>query len=267
MDIFKDNNYKNFLHFRLKNLPKNGRGLKTKLAQHLSINSTLVSQILSGDKDFTLEQAQKVAQFLGLQKIETDYFILLVQINRAGTKDLKDYYIEKREQLKKEGTKLSRRIDINKGLTDLERSVFYSSKIYSSVHLYTSIEQKCSLEKIMERFKLTRIRTVEIITFLISAGLIYETNGHYIMAAKSTHLDKGSPFLLNHHMNWRAMALEKADHLSDEEMMYTGNFSLSKKDFLKIREELFAHLQKVLKTVHDSPAEELANLNIDFFWM
>jgi hypothetical protein len=87
------------------------------------------------------------------------------------------------------------------------------------------------------------------------------------MEGKTTHLEKDSPFLINHLTNWRLTAIEKIEKITDEEMMYSGNFSLSKSDFLVIREELVASLQRVIHTVKESPTEELANLNIDFFWM
>jgi uncharacterized protein (TIGR02147 family) len=267
MSIFDSENYRLFLEARMKNLPKGGRGFKTSLADHLGINSTLISQIFSGDKDFTIEQAKKITDFLGLQSLESDYFILLVQIERAGTQDLKKYFIEKSEQLRKESLKLAKRLKSEKKLTDLERSVFYSSKIYSSIHLYTSLDGGKTVDEMMKRFRLNRVRVSEVISFLLSSGLVVESNGVYKMAEKSTHVEKGSPFLLNHHTNWRITAIDKAETLTDEEMMYTGNFSLSKSDFLKIREELVNSVQRVLKTVLDSPAEELANLNIDFFWM
>jgi hypothetical protein len=103
--------------------------------------------------------------------------------------------------------------------------------------------------------------------FLISSGLIQHESGIYRMQTKSTHVEKGSPFLLKHHSNWRISAIQKSEILSDSEMMYTGNISLSKSDFSKIREELILTIQNVLKKVKDSPAEDVANLNIDLFWM
>jgi uncharacterized protein (TIGR02147 family) len=267
MSIFDKNNYRAIFEERLKKLPKSGRGVKAQLAAYLNINSTMISQILSGNKDFSIEQAQKAAEFLGLSKLEMDYFITLVQIERAGNVDLKKYFSEKKEALKKESLKLSKRLGADIALTDLERSIFYSSKLYSSIHLFTSLEGGKSIDEITKRFALKRTRAMEVISFLLSAGLISEHDGKYSMEGKTTHVEKGSPFLLNHHTNWRVLAIEKAESITEDEMMYTGNFSLSKKDFLVIREELVATLQKVVKTVQDSPAEDLANLNIDLFWM
>ncbi len=69
----------------------------------------MVSQVMAGSKDFTLEQAKKVAEYFVLPKFETDYFLLLVQIERAGTQDLKNYFREKRDEIKKESLKISKR--------------------------------------------------------------------------------------------------------------------------------------------------------------
>jgi uncharacterized protein (TIGR02147 family) len=267
MSVFEYQDYRVYIQDRVKNLHKGGRGVKAKLAEYLGVNSTLISQILSGDKDFTIEQAKKSTDFFGLSKLDSDYFILLVQIQRAGTFDLKQYFIEKAAQVKKESLKLSKRMSAKKSLTDLEKSVFYSSKLYSSIHLFTSIKEGKTLEEIETKFKLTRVRANEIVLFLLNAGFISESMGVYRMEEKFTHLEKGSPFLLNHHTNWRVTAIDKAENLSEEEMMYTGNLSLSRSDFLKVREELVAALQKIIKTVQASPAEELANLNIDLFYV
>ncbi len=268
MGIFEFNDYRLFLEQRLRNHQKKSHGVKSMLADFLDVNPTLVSQVLSGEKDLTLEQAKKVTDFLGLHKLEVDYFILLVQIERAGNNDLKSYFKEKKETLKKESLKLAKRLNQDKGLSDLERSIFYSSKVYSAIHLYTSVgPYGKNLDDIMKRFRLSKRRAMEIVSFLLSAGLINNNNGNYKMAAKSTHIEKGSPFLINHHTNWRISAIQKIEKITDEEMMYTGNFSLSKEDFLKVREELVQSLQKIIKTVQASPEEEVANLNIDLFWI
>jgi hypothetical protein len=50
-------------------------------------------------------------------------------------------------------------------------------------------------------------------------------------------------------------------------MMYTGQVSLSKEDFERIRETLSDALKDIMKTVKDSPADEVACLNIDWFWL
>jgi uncharacterized protein (TIGR02147 family) len=266
MEIFDFDDYKIFLKNEIKKKPNNGHGVLAKLAVHLDINSTLISQILSGDKDFTLEQAKKIADYFSLEKMELDYFLLLIQIERAGDHELKTYFIQKRDLLKTESLKLSNKIATDKEMTSLEKSIFYSSKIYSSVHLFCSVDSGKTLLEIQERFELSPQQAALIVQFLLSARLIEGKNDIYKMSLKSTHLESTSPLLINHHKNWRIAAINKAENLAQDELMYTGNISLSKSDFLKIRAQLVTTIKDALQVVKDSPAEEVANINIDLFW-
>jgi len=49
--------------------------------------------------------------------------------------------------------------------------------------------------------------------------------------------------------------------------MCSVNVSLSKKNFQKLREEMVVFIREFLKTVHELPAEDIAQLNLDFFWV
>lgn len=62
-------------------------------------------------------------------------------------------------------------------------------------------------------------------------------------------------------------AISRGEELSESELMFTGPVSLSKKDFEILREETIAFIKSFLDRVHASPAEEIACLNLDFFWI
>ena len=78
--LFSFTDYVVFLKAYIENQPKKGRGLVQKLAFHLGVNPTFVSQVLSGLKNFSVEQGFEVTEFLGLAGLEKDYFILLIAI-------------------------------------------------------------------------------------------------------------------------------------------------------------------------------------------
>src|SRR4051812_26541065 len=139
VSLFEFTDYRAYLRAHVARLPKNGRGELTRIAAHLAVNTTLLSQIMSGAREFTPEQAFALSAYLGHSVLEADYFSLLVQIERAGTKDLKDHLERKRKGLKTDALKLAARISHQKKLSDQDRAVFYSSWIYSAVHLYTSV--------------------------------------------------------------------------------------------------------------------------------
>jgi hypothetical protein len=61
--------------------------------------------------------------------------------------------------------------------------------------------------------------------------------------------------------------MEAAERLTPDEYMYTGNFTISKKDFLSFREELVQVTKRFLDTVKETEPEDLAQFNIDLFWL
>ncbi len=264
--VFLYDDYRKFLREHFEFLPKKGWGQKSKLAQFLGVNSTFITQVLSQDKSLTLEQAKKTATFINLNTLEEDYFLILVQIDRSGTNDLRLYFENKKKQAKSTSLKLSAQLNKDKNLSDIERSIFYSSRLYSSVHLYTSIGNGKTLAQIKERFNIEHHRALEIVNFLLNAALIKKIGDKFQIDKASTFIEKGSPFAMNHHSNWRVRSIEKIEALSEEELVYTGNYSLSKSDFQVIREKLVNNIKEVLEVVKASEAEELVNLNIDFYW-
>lgn len=205
---------------------------------------------------------------MGLTGIEAEYFFYLVLKDRAGTQRLKKMSESKLEVLKQRASKLENRIDIKKVLSDQDKAIFYSKAIFSAVHLFTSTsEQGRTFQEIVDRFELSREKALKIIEFLKSSELIKESNNRYSMGAQSTHVDALSPYLINHLTNWRLKAIDAGRSLSEEELIFTSNVSLAKKDFLKLKEEMLSFIQNFLKQVHASPAEEIATLNLDFFWI
>lgn len=261
-------NYRELIKDYLKRQPKNGRGELAKFAKHLGVNSTLISQVMSGSRDFSHEQALELAQHMGFSDLETEYFVLLVQYEKAGTQNLKSFLKKRIDLLKEQSRKLEKHYNYDRKLSDEERSVFYSSWLYSAVRLFTSIgDEGKTLHEICERFQIERQKVAEILRFLVQSGLCNENNGKYKIAVQNTFLEQGSPFFLKHHSNWRIKAIQKSEALSSQEMMFTSPMSLSKDDFNLMREELAKLLKKFSVLVKNSPAEEIACLNIDFFWI
>lgn len=267
MSLFNYDEYKPYFRDLIQSKGSAGRGEYRRMAETLGVHPTMISQILSGDKDFTAEQIVTLAKHYGLGKTETKYLILLVEIARAGSVELKKQLLEMKEELQKKSLKLSNRIQASQGLTDQQNAIFYSSWIYSAVQIATSLERPIDFDFLSKRFHLSPERLGEILGFLKEAGLITEQNGVFKPGVQNTHIPKGSPFSMKHHANWRIKAIEKSEGLSDEELMYSVNVSLSPEDFKRLREQMVDFIQKFLKTVHASPAEDIAQFNLDFFWV
>jgi uncharacterized protein (TIGR02147 family) len=267
ISAFDEGDYKAIIRRFIHSQPNNGRGLIKAFAAHLGIDPSQVSQVLSGTKDFTEEQGISLAKFIGLNELETDYFLTLLKIERSSSRLLKDHYLKKRDKLKEESLDLSRRLDQDRILTDFEKAIFYSHYIYSAVRLSTSIGEGLTLTEVASRFQLSRERASEVLNFLVSTGLCIEKNGRYALGTQHTHVERGSPFLTRHHHNWRVRALQKTDSISEQELQFTGPVSISRTDFEKVREQLVEVISNALKTVKQSEPEDVAVLLIDWFWL
>ena len=93
--IFEASDYRGYLKEYLLKLPKQGFGEGKRMAKHLGVSSTFISQVLGGGKQLSLEQAQELSEYLGHSELEADYFFHLVQMDRAGTAKLKRLFQQK----------------------------------------------------------------------------------------------------------------------------------------------------------------------------
>lgn len=264
MNIFRYTDYKEATLELLKLRPNNGRGELSRLAKWLGVNATLVSQVLRGPKDFTPEQAYATAQYLGLSPAEADYFLLLAQSSRAGSRALRQHYKQKIDSYRAGAPQLASRLNVDRTLSDEERARFYSSWLYAAVRLFTSVGKGQTARTVAERFRIPPSRAQGILRFLADCGLCVEDGGTFRMGPLQTHIEFGSPFLVQHLNNWRMKASQNIERTSDEELQFSACVSLSKKDFERIREQLTETIRKAAAVIKDSPAEDIACFNIDW---
>jgi uncharacterized protein (TIGR02147 family) len=262
--IFEFRDYKKLLLDRIKAMPKEGRGQMLKISKHLRVHPSLLSQILKGEKDLTQEQALSFTGYLGFTPAETEYFMTLVLEARSGTQELKKFYSESLKKLRRDSESLDSRLEDNTTLPDAIQTRFYSQWYYSAIRLLTSIPGYQNIDSIAERLRLPRKTVSEAISFLLESGLCVEERGSIKLGPQSTHIKSSSPLSLMHHMNWRLQCIQQLPFTEKTDLLFTSPASVSKKDFKRIREFLLDAIESCATIVKDSPAEELALLNIDW---
>jgi len=247
-------------------MPKNGYGQLARIAQHIGVNPVVVTQVLKSDRDFNEEQGLKVADFLGLNPMETECFMRLLARDRAGTHDLKAFHESALEALRKEARKITNRLAVHRDLDDSTKSVFYSDWVYSATRLLTTIKEFQTPEALAQRLNLSNARINEVLDFLVNYGLCTrDGSGKLDIGIASTHLDAQSRFINNHHRNWRLKGLESLNRITPEELFYSSPCTLSREDFQIVAEEIRNLIASISKRIPDSPSEVLACVNIDWF--
>jgi len=214
----------------------------------------------------TLEQANRFCKYLGLTDLETEYFMTSVQRERAGTPDLQEYFDCQLSRIRSHASNLAQRIRSETKLVPEDNALFYSSWQYSAIRLATSIPELASLDKLSERFQLSRERVREILDFLLRTGLCKEgEQGRLAMGPQRTHLSANSPLIQRHHSNWRLKAMERHERISERELAFSCPVSISAQDQIKIREKFMQVIEEFYAGVKASqPEEKLCCFNLDW---
>ena len=97
--IYDYSDYKAYLVGRIASLPHGGRGFRAQLAEKIGIQKAFVSHVLQGNSHFNLEHAEKVNAVFQHNSEESHFFLLLVQLARAGTQTLRQYFQKQMEAI------------------------------------------------------------------------------------------------------------------------------------------------------------------------
>ena len=262
--IYDYKDYRAFIRDSVRARANRGRGYLSKIASYLRITSAQISHIMNGVRELTPEQSLKVAEFFGLNSTETEYFVELVALARAGDKELKDFTKHRLKRLAQAGLQLKHQVPAHRELSDSEKARFYSSWLYSAILLSTSIKP-LEVEEVALQFNISRVRAASSLNFLLDLGLCVRKPEGVVMGPQTTFIPKSSPFVFRHHSNWRAIGALKSEHTSEDDIFFTSPVTMSKKDYAAFRSRLFELIQQFSKTVKESESEILACFNLDYF--
>lgn len=257
--------YQKFVLSYLKSLSKSGRGHSSKIAMSLGIHSTLFSQIVRGHRNFTPEQAALFCDVVGLSDQETELFLRMVDLERAGNESLKKKLQARLESLRSEFRNVKSRVrQSSKTLTEAERAIFYSHWHYSGIRMLCSTDMNWTLDMLATALKSTNKRIRDMTAFLCRTGLLIEEQDRFSVGEATTHVEAHSEWAYRHHANWRTKHLNQLENVSEKELCFTAPFTCSEEDARKIREILMTTIETVAKVVKSSDSKKAFAVCIDF---
>jgi hypothetical protein len=118
---------------------------------------------------------------------------------------------------------------------------------------------------IAKYFDLSVPKTIEILDFLTTVGLVKNDSGKFTPGDVRIHLGHDSPMISKHHTNWRMQAIKSFERETPQELHYSGVISLSKEDLPSVREALVRALEDVRKIVKVSDDETVYCYALDLF--
>jgi uncharacterized protein (TIGR02147 family) len=263
ISIFDHQDYREFLRAWLDSQP--GRGASGRLAEAMGISPSMMSLVMKGEKNLSAEQGTELVEFLTLNELETDYFFVLLELGKAGSHKLTLRLHKKRDGILKQARKISSRVKKDAELTDEQKSIYYSSWLYTGLRNLSACPQTQDLHKMSEHLKIPYDVLQPIVEFLVDNGMCKLEKGQITYGPQNTHLGTESPYVNQQHRNWRAKGEERMELRREQDLFYTCPMSLSVEAFEQIRKLLPGVVQQVLKIVGPSESEKVACFNIDFF--
>ncbi len=263
--VFEYESYKTYLLDRIKTSPSAGRGLRRRMAEAMNCQVAYVSHILAGDRHLSPEQAEALTRFFALRADEAEFFVLLVEHNRAGTRELGAFLQRQLQKRREEFQHLKNRVSLRGKIAVEDQTTYYSSWHFQAVRMLLTIPQFKSATAIAERLRLPIERVTEILTFFLEKGLACETTSGYETVEADIHLGNDSPLINKLHSNWRIQTLQSLDRKNSDDLHYSGAVTLAHGDFQKVREVWMKAILASHKLVRASKEQRLCVLAADFY--
>lgn len=264
-DIFATRDYKAFIKAWLQAQPREGRGLLSRIAEKTGLSPGMMTHVLNGDRHFSPEAANEVAAFMSLNEEETDYFLLLVNYERAGTHALRERLKRKIISEQKKANELSKRMKPEHTLPETAKALFYSHWIYTGIRNMTACEAFKDVDKIASHLQVSRATAQRVIEFLLKNNLCVVKNGRLDVGPQVTHIGNETTLVSKHHQNWRLHGLTKMLEPNDKNVFFTSPISLSRETADVIRNKIPTFIEEIRNLVGPSPSEVVRCLNIDWF--
>jgi uncharacterized protein (TIGR02147 family) len=268
MNVFKFEDYKD-LALGIGAERKGGaRGLLSRMSRDTRISATTLSYVFKGKRELTPEQAIAIAIYLQLGGMEQEYFLTLVDRQRAGTPLLRAHLDRKLAEIRREAEKIENRLPHDRILEPELASIFYSMWYYSAIRNLTATANGKSALSIAKALDLPLDLVKQVLEFLVGAGLCTVEGGSYGLGPRSLVIGKQDKMVHRMHIDWRQLTisrLQRTKATSDDEVCLTMPCALSDSGQKKLRKLLLDTIERAGAIVDECKEEHVSYLCLDLF--
>src|SRR5690606_8094539 len=133
MNLYDHSDYKSYLNEYFQE--SQGRGRRAKAARAIGCSASYFSQVLHGKPDLTPEQGYLLAEHLGLDEDDKNYFLLMLQEARATHYKLKSHLKKQISEKRRTRFDLKKRLKATQSLSEKSKQTYYSAWFYSAIYV------------------------------------------------------------------------------------------------------------------------------------
>lgn len=265
MDIFTYQDYRQVVRHKIKE-NRDVRGYQSILAKAAGCQRSYFSQALNGQVQLTPEHGLGLARLWNLSSEETDHFMDLIHWDRAGNRELGNYYAARVKARQKAREDLVHRLSLKPSALTDDKTIYYTSWYHGAIHILCTIPQFQTPEAMAHRLQMPMAMVMKSLNLLIELDLIQVTpQGRYLPKSFNIHLPRSSPWTHVNHAQWRQRANFSLMGNDGDGVHYTAIHSLSHADIKRLKEMLYQFIESSRVIVQDSKEEEMICVTLDLF--
>ena len=243
---------------------ENNRGYGKRLAEAAGCQRSYLSSVLHSHNHLTPDHALGLAHFWKMGPKEEDYFLLLVDHERSSTPSLRKRIQRKLAALRSESENLSKRLDRPSLSSFPEESLYYSSWIWSALHIMVSVPSLRTSQALAQKIGLPEAYILECLSALEKMNLVKRTKNIWAHGSTNIHIARDSPLVALNHNNWRQRAVLSAQTRS-QGVHFTTVTALNLEARQKIKSLILKLVDDFSTIAGPAPSEEVFCMNLDFF--
>lgn len=262
-DLFSIASYKTVMKRKL--LGPEARGQLSRAAEFLNCQRSYLSRVIAEELQLTPDHALQLTLFWKFSVDERDYFLALVDHERAATPELRAFNQSKILDLRKKNTSIESRTPRKVMEVGAEQVAYFSSWTWSAIHFLTSVPELQTPRALAERLGLREEIVLDQLHALARRNLVEEKRGRWIYKSGEFHAPKDSPLVLLHHQNWRTRAMLDAQSFDNGSLHYTNVQTMSREDAEKIKALMLDFISESNRIAGPSEPEDGVVVLCDFF--
>lgn len=261
--VFSHQTYKAVMKDRL--LGGSNRGQLSRAAEFLNSQRSFLSRVMNTEIHLTPDHAYELTRFWEMPKSEAEYFQALVEFDRAASPKFREHIKEKITAMKRAHDALNDRVERPKIMSGERELVYYSSWLWSAVHILTSVPKYQTVEALARHLNLPAMVVKNSLEQLNGYGMVNQRSNKWEFTSGELHLAKESPLVTMHHQNWRARAMLDAQMHHADSVHFTNIQSLSLRDYERVKEIILDAISAMAKVAGPSDPEEVMIFSCDLF--
>ncbi len=268
LSVFEMNHYRDVIRSKIEQ-NSSKRGYQTQLARSAGCQGSYFSQVMKGQVHLTPDQAAALCEFWCLSDLEAEYFLTLLNRERAGSVQLQKRLGAQLDRMRSEsrrvGALMEAKAKDNIQLDPQAAHYYWSYWYCPAIHGALSIPSLRTLPSLSEYFSLPPKLVGEVLEKLRLMGLVTVEDDTWQSTRMDIYLHDDETLIRNFHLAMRQRANFKLSVENKDELHYTWIDSVAKKDLPVIKARIYEAIKEQLQISPSQNPEELVCFCFDFF--